>query len=236
MHTTPLIALSVLASTAAAAVHIVEAGEDGLKFNPESTKAAVGDTIEFHFYPTGHSVAQSSFEEPCKPLNSTSFYSGPINVSSGQSNEVFTITVENEDPIWYYCAAVGHCEGGMVGVINGPSSGSKTIANYAKAAAKVSDGEAPSKTGGGTLGKAASATASSSGSATASGSSTGSAASATGSGSTTASGSSSGTTTGSAASATSSGSNAGLEARGDIRWGLMSVGLAMAGLVAGFMV
>ncbi|KAH7140610.1 Cupredoxin [Dactylonectria macrodidyma] len=236
MHSASLIALSVLTSTAAAAVHIVEAGEDGLKFSPESTKAAVGDKIEFHFYPTSHSVAQSSFEDPCKPLNSSSFYSGPITVSEGQSDQVFTITVENEDPIWYYCAATGHCEGGMVGVINGPSSGSKTIEKYAEAAAKVSDGEAPSKTGGGTLGKAASASASSSGSATASGSSTGSAASATGSGSATSSGSSSGTTTGSAASSTSSGSSAGGEARGDIRWGLMTVGLAMAGVVAGFMV
>ncbi|TVY88760.1 hypothetical protein LAWI1_G007640 [Lachnellula willkommii] len=39
-------------------VKIIDVGEDGLTFSPNSTTAAIGDTIEFHFYPEKHSVAQ----------------------------------------------------------------------------------------------------------------------------------------------------------------------------------
>ncbi|KAF7549913.1 hypothetical protein G7Z17_g6070 [Cylindrodendrum hubeiense] len=209
MHSAPIITLSALVSAVAAAKHVVKVGDGGLTFDPESTTAAVGDTVEFHFYPMAHSVAQSSFAAPCEPLNSTSFFSGPVAVSSGVSDTVFTVTIENEDPIWYYCATGSHCQSGMVGAINAATTGSKTVKKYAEAAADASDNVAPSSTGGGTLGEASTATASSTNSAT----------------------------SGAAASATeSSGSNAGLEARGDIRWGLMSAGIAMAGLVAGFMI
>lgn len=118
MHTTSLITLSALVSAAAAAKHVVKVGDGGLTFSPESTTAAVGDTVEFHFYPMAHSVAQSSFAKPCEPLNSTSFFSGPVAVSSGVSDKVFTVTVENETPIWFYCATGDHCQEGMVGAIN----------------------------------------------------------------------------------------------------------------------
>lgn len=208
MHTTSLLTLSALASAAAAANHVVKVGDGGLKFSPESTTAAVGDTVEFHFYPMAHSVAQSSFAKPCEPLNSTSFFSGPVAVSSGVSDTVFTVTVENETPIWFYCATGDHCQSGMVGAINAATSGDKTVEKFAAAAAKASDNVAPSSTGGGTLGDASTATASGSSSATSAASS----------------------------STASAGSNAGLEARGEIRWGLMSAGLAMAGFVAGFMI
>jgi hypothetical protein len=33
---------------------------------------------------------------------------------------VFTVMVNSTDPIWFYCGQVGHCQGGMVGVINPP--------------------------------------------------------------------------------------------------------------------
>ncbi|KAK7924051.1 plastocyanin-like domain-containing protein [Apiospora marii] len=49
--------------------HIVVAGANGqLRFEPESVIAAVGDIVEFRFHPKNHSVAQSSFAEPCAPL------------------------------------------------------------------------------------------------------------------------------------------------------------------------
>ncbi|KAH7165754.1 Cupredoxin [Dactylonectria macrodidyma] len=193
-------AASAASSSTASAdgVHIIKVGEDGLAFDPQELTAAVGDTVEFHFYPMAHSVAQSSFALPCEPLNDTSFFSGPVAVSSGVSDTVFTLTIESEDPIWYYCATAKHCQNGMVGVINAPSSGNRTIENFVAAAAEVEDNVAPTATQGGTLGEAA-------------------------------------TGTGSSSTPTeSSGENAGIETRGEIRWGLM--GLAMAGLFGVMMV
>ncbi|KAF3352623.1 hypothetical protein VdG1_08789 [Verticillium dahliae VDG1] len=95
-------------------------GESGLTFDPAEVTAAVGDVVEFHFYPQAHSVAQSSFDSPCQPLNTTGFFSGPVRVQSGVSDQVFSVTVENTNPQWYYCATGQHCQNGMVGVINAP--------------------------------------------------------------------------------------------------------------------
>ncbi|KAI8723567.1 Phytocyanin domain-containing protein [Fusarium sp. LHS14.1] len=212
MHSSTL--LFSLIPAAYAAVHKVKVGDGGLTFSPADLKAAVGDTVEFHFYKGTHSVAQSSFDKPCEPLNSTSFFSGDFSVSDAVSDEVFTITVDASTPIWYYCAVQGHCQGGMVGVINAPSSGQRTLAAYKKAAADVDETVEPSSTGGGELGPAATA---SSGSSEGS-SSTGSAASST------------------ASSTESAAPNAGIESRGEIRWGLMSLGVAMAGFVGGLMI
>lgn len=33
---------------------------------------------------------------------------------------VFTLTINDTNPIWLYCAQVGHCQAGMVAVINPP--------------------------------------------------------------------------------------------------------------------
>jgi hypothetical protein len=95
------------------------------------------------------------------------------------------------------------------------TSGQKSFDAFAKAASDSDDSKAPQSTGGGSIG-----------SATATHSASGSAAT----GST--------TETGTAASATateSTGANAGLEARGEIRWGLMTFGVAMAGVFGGLM-
>jgi plastocyanin len=209
-----LMALAAIPNAVFAANHIVKVGESGLNFSPAETKAKVGDTVEFHFYQGFHSVAQSSFAKPCDPINSTAFYSGDFNVKDKVSDKVFTIEVKSEDPIWYYCAVQGHCQGGMVGAINAPTSGQKSFDAFAKAASDSDGSKAPQSTGGGEIGSAT-ATGSASG-----GSATGTAA------------------TGTAASATateSTGANAGLEARGEIRWGLMTFGVAMAGVFGGLM-
>ncbi|KAJ5715281.1 uncharacterized protein N7483_012462 [Penicillium malachiteum] len=100
-------------------VHKIDVGEDGFSFDPASLSASVGDTVEFHFYPQNHSVAQASFDDPCHPLNSSGFFSGFVPTSE-ESKTVFTLTINNTDPIWYYCGQEGHCQAGMVGVINPP--------------------------------------------------------------------------------------------------------------------
>ncbi|KAM0300233.1 hypothetical protein HYE67_006459 [Fusarium culmorum] len=102
--------------------HSVNAGLGGLRFDPDNVVAEVGDVVEWHFLPANHTVAQSSFGEPCKPLaDGTGFFAGfNFATTAGQAPDVFQIVVEDSKPIWYYCAQQkgNHCQMGMVGVIN----------------------------------------------------------------------------------------------------------------------
>ncbi|KAI8203257.1 hypothetical protein K4K52_005656, partial [Colletotrichum sp. SAR 10_76] len=146
MTTTASAAAASSSSSASGTVHVVKVGESGLTFSPNDVKAAVGDTVEFHFYPKAHSVAQSSFDKPCEPLSNgtaTGFFSGPVPVSSGEGADVFSVKVDDASPKWFYCATAQHCQGGMVGVINAPSSGGKTVDAYKEAAAKAAKNVAP---------------------------------------------------------------------------------------------
>lgn len=63
-------------ASATSTVHKVDVGEDGFKFDPDTLTVAPGETVEFHFYPQNHSVAQASFDNPCHPANATGFSSG----------------------------------------------------------------------------------------------------------------------------------------------------------------
>jgi plastocyanin len=92
----------------------VMVGASGFVFSPDTVTAGVGSVIDF-VITSGHSVAQSTFQSPCQAIGGTGIYSGfPSN------NAVFRVTVNSSDPIWLYCSAPGHCQGGMVMVINPP--------------------------------------------------------------------------------------------------------------------
>jgi hypothetical protein len=52
--------------------------------------------------------------------NGTGFVSGFFNTTSGTNANVFTITVNDTNPIWFFCGFPSHCELGMAGVINAP--------------------------------------------------------------------------------------------------------------------
>jgi plastocyanin len=60
-----------------------------LVFEPDTVIASVGDIINFHFYPINHSVAQSSFDKPCQPLEGgvgqIPIFSGFLPVKRGES-------------------------------------------------------------------------------------------------------------------------------------------------------
>ncbi|KAM5348199.1 hypothetical protein ACJ41O_008023 [Fusarium nematophilum] len=196
--TTGASAAATSGSSSTDGVHVVKVGDGGLTMDPDQLTAEVGDVVEFHFYKGAHSVAQSSFADPCQPLNTTGFFSGAIQVEDGVSDEVFRVTIESDSPIWYYCATGQHCQNGMVGSINAATSGQRTLQRYKAAAADAASNVEPSSTGGGELESVASATST-------------------------------------PTSTESSAPNAGLEARGEIRWGLMSLGIAMAGFVGGMM-
>lgn len=116
-YTLPIV--SSLLGSAYAASHSIDVGENGLVFSPNSTTAAVGDTVTFHFYPRAHGVARSSYASPCAAMDN-GFNSGFVKVANGESDTTFTITINNTDPIWYYCPQGDHCQAGMVGVINPP--------------------------------------------------------------------------------------------------------------------
>ncbi|KAK0636459.1 hypothetical protein B0T17DRAFT_551741 [Bombardia bombarda] len=136
---------ALLASIAEAAHYTVTVGKGGLKFDPENLVAAPGDTVEYQFFAKKHSVVQSSFAEPCKPLAAGGFFSGftPTDSPDTAARTTFTITVNDTKPIWAYCSQTtgDHCQNGMVHSINAPTSGTNTLdafRNLAKAAAKPS--------------------------------------------------------------------------------------------------
>ncbi|KAE8330927.1 Cupredoxin [Aspergillus sergii] len=133
------------------AVQTVDVGEHGFSFDPDTLKVDPGGKVEFHFYPGNHSVAQASFSNPCHPMNDSSFFSGFIAPATGESDTVFTVTVNDTKPIWYYCGQVGHCQAGMVGVINPPASGSDTLDAFKSAASNANGDSVPSNVQGGTL-------------------------------------------------------------------------------------
>ncbi|EAU36269.1 conserved hypothetical protein [Aspergillus terreus NIH2624] len=112
---------SSMGTSTPSAVQTVDVGEHGFSFDPDTLQVAPGGKVEFHFYPGNHSVAQASFDRPCHPMSDSSFFSGFIAPTSGESDTVFTVTVNDTTPIWYYCGQIGHCQAGMVGVINPPS-------------------------------------------------------------------------------------------------------------------
>ncbi|KAI5258069.1 hypothetical protein E4T42_00639 [Aureobasidium subglaciale] len=139
-----------LFGTAFAASHSIDVGEDGLVFSPNSTTAAVGDTVTFHFYPRAHGVARSSYSSPCAAMDG-GFNSDFVKVASGESATTFTITVNDTQPIWYYCPQGDHCQAGMVGVINPPSSSDQTIGGFIIAASSAGTSTVPNGVYGGVL-------------------------------------------------------------------------------------
>lgn len=124
-------------------IHRITAGStttnSGLHFEPENVVALPGDLIEFHFLPKAHSVVQSSFAQPCAPLNTPdAFFSGfNFNTTAGEAPNVFTFMVKDTKPMWFYCSQTNgdHCQRGMSGVINQDfNDNEKTLAKYKEAA------------------------------------------------------------------------------------------------------
>lgn len=100
----------------------VAVGNGGLIFNPSIVTANVGDTLSFSYYPRNHSVAQSSFADPCHPLASSGIFSGFQPLSAGPGPVEFVVEVNDTKPIWIYCSQAkgSHCQNGMAMVVNQP--------------------------------------------------------------------------------------------------------------------
>ncbi|KAF2137400.1 uncharacterized protein K452DRAFT_312405 [Aplosporella prunicola CBS 121167] len=130
-------ASSTTTSSTAAATHTISVGAGGNhKMSPNTTTANVGDTIVFEFFPTNHSVIRSEYAgadncpdggcNPCVPYElyypedeDKAFFSGNREVSSYADTQTWSLTVNDTDPIWFYCNALSSCSpNAMVGVIN----------------------------------------------------------------------------------------------------------------------
>ncbi|KAM0254385.1 hypothetical protein ACHAQJ_006854 [Trichoderma viride] len=144
-------ALLTLASHASAETIKIDVGENGFTFTPDSVTAQKGDILEFTFHPLNHSVVMGDFENPCAPAKTGGFFSGFMPVSSGVASEVFQVTVNSTDPIFFYCSqnTLSHCISGMSGVVNANSS--QTLSAYQKAAKSAKSASNPDAPIGGTF-------------------------------------------------------------------------------------
>lgn len=85
---------------------------------PFATNASVGDTIEFRWGADNHTVTKSSQLLPCNKSSAD-----PVFASGEQNNGfIYHQVVNDTAPIFYYCGTPGHCEQGMFGIINPPTT------------------------------------------------------------------------------------------------------------------
>ncbi|KAL9580738.1 MAG: hypothetical protein Q9212_004319 [Teloschistes hypoglaucus] len=133
-------------------VHVVKVSnkKGDLIFEPNNMQAAPGSMVQFHFYPKNHSVVQSTFDQPCQPIQNNvpsamGFFSGFMPVMANASMmPSFTIMVNDTKPIWYYCSQGKHCQSGMVGVINPPAANkSRTIESFTNLAKQATENLSP---------------------------------------------------------------------------------------------
>lgn len=122
MHSSLAAALFFLLPLSLAANILITVGDGKLVFSPSVVTANVGDTLSFSYYPRNHSVAQSSFADPCHPLGNGGFFSGFQPLSAGPGPVEFVVQVNDTNPIWIYCSQPkdSHCQNGMAMVVNQP--------------------------------------------------------------------------------------------------------------------
>jgi len=96
---------------------IVAPTQGVLRYVPFTTNANVGDTVAFMWGANNHTVTQSSELAICNKTANASF-------ASGEQNQGFemTVLVNDTNPVFYYCGTATHCEKGMFGIINPPST------------------------------------------------------------------------------------------------------------------
>lgn len=132
-------------------VQVVQVGSTNgtAKFYPNKITAEEGSMVQFQFMAGNHTVTQSTFDEPCVPMesddeSSPAIWSGYVPVDDSAASgmrPVFTIQVNSTDPIWLFCQTGPHCANGMVMVINEPENENTLEAYTEAAAATAEDGE-----------------------------------------------------------------------------------------------
>ncbi|KAL1889587.1 hypothetical protein Sste5346_008836 [Sporothrix stenoceras] len=115
-----------LAAVASAATFVVDVGQGGLTFTPDSVTAAKGDIVEFHFVGGVHDAVKGDFDKPCTP--SAAGWASSTETGSATNKNIFRVTVNDTAPAYYYCSVGAHCANGMVAAIN--PAADKTVAAY----------------------------------------------------------------------------------------------------------
>ncbi|RKF62078.1 putative GPI-anchored cupredoxin [Erysiphe neolycopersici] len=127
-------------------VHVVRVGANkATTFEPNKITAQVGEMVQFQFADGNHTVAQSTFDQPCVPISMvdpkiSGFYSGYMPTSAASDMlPTYTIMISNMKPVWIYCSQGRHCEKGMQMVINENSkaNATRTLENFSALAAKA---------------------------------------------------------------------------------------------------
>jgi plastocyanin len=117
----------------AGTVHKVIVGGPGkLAYDPPHIAAQPRDIVTFEFHQKNHTVTQSSFNDPCRPLSGgTGFDSQfqPVQ-DSATTFPTWNITVNDTAPIWAYCRQQNHCGSGMVFAINSDESGPRNFSAF----------------------------------------------------------------------------------------------------------
>lgn len=118
------LALALLPFISATVIDVQVGAGGKLAYSPEAISAKVGDQVVFHFNAKNHTVTQSSFASPCgKKDGGVNSGFQPVPANQTDNLPTFTVTVNNTDPIWIYCAQAAntpnsHCGAGMVFAIN----------------------------------------------------------------------------------------------------------------------
>lgn len=101
-----IVALISLCTHASTKTIEVAVGQHSLQYMPSTIVADIGDNIQFNFYGV-HSVVQSAFESPCKPLP-LGLFGGDISsclVCDAAPPSAFVHSVIDTNPIWFHCAS-----------------------------------------------------------------------------------------------------------------------------------
>ncbi|RSH90328.1 hypothetical protein EHS25_001662 [Saitozyma podzolica] len=147
-----MLIMGQMALAATVTVHVAP-GDNCVQANP-------GDTVEFTWDTAGHSVTQTTFDNPC---GGGGGFNAGIMTTSGAT---FNVMINDTSPIFVQCIVDGHCAAGMVMTINANDSSSQSFAAFqAKAEGKAAPSASASASASGSAAatsKAASASASAS--------------------------------------------------------------------------
>jgi len=120
---------------------VIVGGPGSLVFDPPRIDALPRDVVIFEFRQKNHTVTQSAFADPCRPISengATGFDSGFFPVADGTSEfPTWSLTVNDTAPIWAYCrqrTPASHCGSGMVFAINSDETGARNFAAYQQVA------------------------------------------------------------------------------------------------------
>ena len=84
-----ILLLAFLAAIAFAKTVVINVGQSGFTFSPDTNTADVGDMLEFHFFGSIHSAVSGDFSTPCQ-MSASGFDSGPIDNQADGSVRLLT--------------------------------------------------------------------------------------------------------------------------------------------------